>query len=228
MTKSPTYDLKPDKPKKYNPTGQEKTVSDLVSRRKADMQMFRTTVDKDWSDYQKQIEAIWQPYPDGRSSFSIPVTRALIELGISEEIRVPYTRQIRAEKEEYQDRATAYEEVRNLVGRIGHFDWNLLRNAYTCWGIGTSIIYTHFERTVKEQWEASFTALDDIDYKKKYVIQNGILVEDFNINNFYPDNQVTDYADANDTIAEQIVPWETFKTLENQSIYMNIDKVQPA
>jgi len=110
---------------------------------------------------------------------------------------------------------------------VNGYDWELLKNAYTCWLYGTSILHIHFERTVKSQYEATFSALDDIQYKKKYVIQNGILVQDFNINNFYPDNRVTEWEDAVDCYAEQIIPYDTFLELANQKIYENIDKVQP-
>lgn len=221
------FDLEAPKIDTYTPDETEKNIIALVDRRRAQMTMSRRSVDKDWSDYQAQIDAIWQPYPDGRSSFALPITRALIERGMAEEVRIPYQRQIRASQERYQDRALAYEEVRKEVGRRGNFDWQLNKNAFTCWGIGTSIIYSHFERTVKEQYDASFTALDDIQYQKKYIIQNGILVEDFNINNFYPDNEVTEWSEANDCIAVQIVPFETFRALANQPIYKNIDKVKP-
>lgn len=173
------------------------------------------------------MEAIWQPYPDGRSSFALPVTRALVERGIAEEIRVPVARIVKTERQEYQNRATAYEEVRNFVGRKNNFDWSILRNAYTCWTYGTSILYTHFERNINEQYDTIFTGLDTIDYKKEYIIQNKIMLDDFNINNFFPDNRVTEYSDAVDTIAIQVVPFEDFQALANQPIYKNIDKVQP-
>jgi len=226
--KKPPLELKDPKVENNFVTKEDQSIIDFVNGRCREMIMARHVVDKNWTLYQAQLEAIWQPYPDGRSSFAIPMTRALVERGIAEEIRIPITRIIKAERNDYQDRATAYEEVRNYVGRVNHFDWEILKNAYTCWTYGTSILYTHFERTIKEQYEASFSALDDIDYKKKYVIQNGILLEDFNINNFYPDNRVIEWADAVDCYAEQIVPYDTFLELQNQKIYKNIDKVQPA
>lgn len=227
MPKTPLPNLEEVEVKNSVNSQQDNETIAYVLGRFKDMQFARNVEDKNWTLYQKQMEAIWQPYPDGRSSFAIPLTRALVERGIAEEIRIPLTRVIRAEKEEYRAKATAYEEVRNYVGRTNNIDWELLKNAYTCWLYGTSILHTHFERSITEQSEPNFTSLNDVTYDSKYIVQNKILVEDFNINNFYPDNRVIDYDDAVDTIAMQVIPFEAFAEYENQAVYKNVDRVQP-
>ena len=224
---APKIDLWDPTVEHNNISKEDQSIIDFVNGRCKEMVIGRRTSDREWPNYQKQLEAIWQPYPDGRSSFAIPMTRALVERGIAEEIKVPITRIIQAERWEFEDKAIAYELVRKFCGRVNGYDWEILKNAYTCWLYGTSILHTHFERTVKSQYEATFSALDDIQYKKKYVIQNGILVEDFNINNFYPDNRVIEWDDAVDCYAEQIIPYDTFLEFANQKIYENIDKVEP-
>jgi len=225
--KEPPIDLKTPVVENHVNSREDEELITFVKWRCSDMSTARNIVDNNWKLYQQQMDAIWQPYPDGRSSFAIPMTRALVERGIAEEIRIPPTRIIRAERSEYDSKATAYEAARDYVGRVNNFDWELLKNSYVCWTYGTSILYTHFERTVKEQYEASFSSLDDVEYKKKYIVQNWIICEDFDINNFYPDNRVIEWADAVDCWAEQIVPYETFQELANQKVYRNIDKVSP-
>lgn len=131
--KTPTFDLEPPKIDSANNTREEDGIVSYVTNRYTAMKTARFAADKEWTNYQLQMDAIWMPYPDGRSSFALPLTRALVERGIAEEIRIPVMRQVRAERQDYQAQATAYEEVRKYVGRVGNYDWNLLRNAYTCW-----------------------------------------------------------------------------------------------
>ena len=168
--KETTFDLKdPEVPNHIN-SKEDQEIITFVKGRCSTMSSARNIVDNNWPLYQQQMDAIWQPYPDGRSSFAIPMTRALVERGIAEEIRIPVTRTIRAERDEYSSNATAYETAREYVGRVNNYSWEMLKNAYVCWTYWTSILYTHFERTVKEQYEASFSALDDVEYKKKYIM----------------------------------------------------------
>ena len=53
--------------------------------------------DENWITYQKQWEAIWSPYADGRASVNVPLERAIINLFIAEMIQ----RQVKIDVEAY-------------------------------------------------------------------------------------------------------------------------------
>ena len=95
---APKIDLEDPKIAHNNISSEDQSIIDFVNGRCKEMVTGRRTSDREWPNYQKQLEAIWQPYPDGRSSFAIPMTRALVERGIAEEIKVPNTRIIQAER----------------------------------------------------------------------------------------------------------------------------------
>ena len=59
---------------------QEQTYVSHVLARFNDMKVDRNIYDKNWPIYQKQIDAIFQQYADGRSSSTVPLATALIEL----------------------------------------------------------------------------------------------------------------------------------------------------
>lgn len=53
------------------------------------MQNARSVVDKDWEIYQKMLEAVFREYEDGRSSSTVPMAQAMLELFIADCIKIP-------------------------------------------------------------------------------------------------------------------------------------------
>jgi hypothetical protein len=95
----------------YVPTKDEKTKIDYVSRRFKDMKNARTIVDKDWETYQTMIDAVFTPYPDGRSSSTVPLSTAMLELYVAEALKIPTDYQFRSETSETATNAKALEYV---------------------------------------------------------------------------------------------------------------------
>jgi hypothetical protein len=95
----------------YVPTKDEKTKVDYVSRRFNDMKTARTVVDKNWDIYQTMIDAVFTPYPDERSSSTVPLASSIIELFVAEAIKIPTDFQFRSETSEHATNAKALEYV---------------------------------------------------------------------------------------------------------------------
>ena len=75
------------------------------------MQNARTAVDADWATYQKMLEAIFKPYEDGRSSSTVPLANAILELFIADCIKIPTEYKFRGETTKYNTQAKALEYV---------------------------------------------------------------------------------------------------------------------
>ena len=72
----------------YQPSPDEQVRTNYVKTRIAAMQAARTVVDKDWDIYQTMIDAIWTPYPDERSSSTVPLASSIIELFVAEATKI--------------------------------------------------------------------------------------------------------------------------------------------
>jgi len=58
------------------------------------------------------------------------------------------------------------------------------------------------------------------------MVKNEILMENFDIRRFYADNRVTDFNNATDCVAIQVISFEEFQCYKNNPLYKNIDYVQ--
>ena len=72
----------------YQPTEDEKVRTNFVIKRISDMQQARVVVDRDRNIYQTMIDAIWTPYPDERSSSTVPLASSIIELCVAEATKI--------------------------------------------------------------------------------------------------------------------------------------------
>ena len=81
------FELDKDYPQ-YQPSKDEEVRTNYVKNRIAAMQAARTVVDKDWDIYQTMIDAIWTPYPDERSSSTVPLASSIIELFVAEATKI--------------------------------------------------------------------------------------------------------------------------------------------
>jgi len=71
----------------------------------------RTIVDRNWQVYQDMIEAVFVPYPDGRSSSTVPLASAMIELFVAEAMKLETEWKFRADNTKYQTKVKALEYV---------------------------------------------------------------------------------------------------------------------
>ena len=190
------------------------------------MKIDRNIYDKNWPVYQKMIDAIFQQYADGRASSTVPLATALIELGVSEELAMPLDYKFEAKQEEQAQRDT-FEEVWENLWRTNNYAWEELKSSYDCWGIGTSVDFMHFERTIQEQNNPLLSNTFDLAWQKQFLVKNQISLERFDYRRFWADNRVTNFDLATDCIAVQVVSIDAFRTLAGNPVYKNIDKVAP-
>ena len=100
-------DKKNEKP--YQLTWPEKIKVEYVQKRFGAMRKARQKVDRHWETYQTMIDAVFEPYPDGRSSSVVPIASAIIELYVAETIKLKPQFQFRWENSKYDSQAKALE-----------------------------------------------------------------------------------------------------------------------
>jgi len=112
MDKLPVADFKQDKThKEYAPMEDETIKIGYIQTRFNDMRSARTAVDKDWNIYQTMIDAIYEPYPDERSSSTVPLASSMIELYVAEAIKISTEFKFKSETSEHSTNAKALEYV---------------------------------------------------------------------------------------------------------------------
>jgi hypothetical protein len=140
---------------------------------------------------------------------------------------MPLTYKFHAEVEKYETQKETLEEVWHKLFRRNNFAQQERMASYDAWGMGTSVEYMHFERTIQEQKNPFMDGVFDMNFKTQYLIKNDILLERFDYRRFYPDDRVNNFDNAIDCIAIQVVPYEEFLNLKDNPTYKNIDKVAP-
>lgn len=192
------------------------------------MKQARTAVDKDWDTYQTMIDAIFTPYPDERSSSTVPLASSMIELYVAEAIKIQTEWKFRSETSEHATNAKALEYVWKYDWRTKKRKQVFVDEEYICAGFGTSVKYTGFESSTVKQKD--YTIGEDLKpiWKDVEFKDEEIIVKNIDIRDFYIDNTVkTSIEDASDCILIQWLSYEKFKELESNPFYQNIDKVAP-
>lgn len=65
-------------------TPDEQAKISFIQKRFYSMNFKRIILDKSWDIYERQWQAPFIQYPDGRASSNVPLERAIIELAIAE------------------------------------------------------------------------------------------------------------------------------------------------
>ena len=217
--------LKPTK--EHTVSDAEQTKIDFVAQRFNDMNSVRTEVEKNWQIYQTMVEALYTPYPDERSSSVVPLLSSMVELYVAEANKLKTTYNFKGETKNFKEQAQALEYVWKYVWRKNKIDRELLWNEYVAAIFGFSVLYTWFESITRKQKD--FIVNDNLDYtfEEKEITNNKIFVKNFDIRNFwFDDNVKDDFDNAVDCIAEEYMPYEKFQQLKNNKIYKNIDEVE--
>jgi len=222
------FSMKSPNIKPYTPSEQDKQKLDYYRKRFTDMQQARVMVDKYWDTYQTMYEAIFRPYPDERSSSVVPLANAMIELYVADAMKLETQFKFKAETDDYKQQSKALEYVWKYDWRKNKRRKCFLENEYICATYWTSVIYTWFEQTTNLQEDPIIGDNYEITFQKKQVVDNSIIVKNFDIRNFYIDDQVQwEFNEANDCIAIQYVSREKFQSFKYNNIYKNLDKVMP-
>lgn len=212
----------------YVPSTDEKIKTGYVKNRFEDMRKARTAVDKDWNLYQTMINAEFTPYPDERSSSTVPLISSMIELYVADATKLGTEFTFKSETSEHSTNAKALEYVWKYDWRTNKRKQVMVDEEYICAGFGTSVKYTWFEsRTCKQ---SDYEVGDDMKPKwvEKEFKEEEIIVKNIDIRDFYLDDTVkTSIDDATDCILIQQLSYEKFQELEYNPFYKNIKKVAP-
>lgn len=212
--------------KEYQPSPSEKTKLDFVSTRFMQMSNSRQKVDRNWETYQTMIDAIFEPYPDGRSSSVVPLASAIIELYVAETIKLKTDYQFKWDNPSHKSAAKALEYVWKYDWRRNKRYKEFLRNEYITAWFGTSVIYSWFEKYIYTQEDPVMDDDMNFTFKKKEYEESKIVVKNIDIRYFYPDNHIQDdFDEANDCVYIQYVSYDNFQNFGNNPFYKNIDKI---
>lgn len=212
----------------YSPTKEEKELIGKVQTRFSAMKTARSTVDKNWANYHKMIEAVLVPYKDGRSSSNVPLSSALIELFVAETLKLETNFEFRGETGEYKTQAKALEYVRNYDWRKNNRKRVFNEQEYIAAWFGTSVIYTGFESYTKTQKD--MIVWDDLEIQRKDnpIKKERIIVEGVDLRRVYFDDQaLRDIEEANDAILIQWMSYDKFKEITKSKVFKNVDSVAP-
>lgn len=214
----------------YLPTHEDKTKTDFVKQRIDAMQRARVVVDRDWNTYQTMIDAIWTPYPDERSSSTVPLASSMIELFVAEATKIKTEFLFKAETSKHWANAKALEYCWNFLWRKNNWKKVMVENEYITAGFWTSVIYTWYESYQKIQSDAIINEeTGQVERKDNVVEKDGIIVNNVDIRQFYLDNEAIQWIDdANDCAVRQRVSYDKFVSMVKENpLYKNTEYVQP-
>lgn len=205
-------------------TSDEKEAVDFVITRYESMRRKRSKVDRNWPVYQKQFEAIFIPYADGRSRSNVPLEYIIIENLVSEAIQRKTNYTI-----ESTTSGTAFQE--KAVKKVWDWDWThydreveAIKNEYTCGIFGTSVTFNGFEIDRRIINDPSIDN-GELVYKKKWKIDSHVTLKNVDIRYFYPDDRVSDFNDAADCVYRRYVTKEYVQQLRNNPFYDIPEKI---
>jgi len=188
----------------------------------------RSVVDKDWAIYQKMLEAVYREYEDERSSSTVPLAQAILELFIADCVKIPTEYKFRGETTKYTTQAKALEYVWKYDYRKKNRKKEFRMDDYVAAAFGTSVMYVWFESFFKSQKD--FDVDDDlaINFKEKTFKKENIVVKSVDIRNFFIDDSAIDGIEsADDCIYTEQISYEKFMNFKKNPLYKNMDKVKP-
>lgn len=217
-----------EKQEPYVASDREQAVLWYIEKRFKAMQSARSVADKDWNIYQQMIDAIFEPYPDERSSSTVPLASAIIELFVAETLKLKPDFRFRADSSKYAQQARALEFVWKYDWRKNKRDKALNENEYTTAWFGTSVIYVWHESYTKSQFDMIVWDDNNITWEKKEIPVSNILLDNIDIRQFWIDDQVIDdVSQASDAIYRQWISFEKFANCCNGEWYKNTEYVSP-
>lgn len=129
--------------KEWTPSESDTAKLNYVDRRKQSMIADRKAVDRNWDIYMDMYEAIFEPYPDNRSSSVVPLGRALVEMYVAEALKIKTEFNFKCENsEKYGGKARVYEYVWKNDWRRNKRARQFMKQEYTAGAFGTAVMYT--------------------------------------------------------------------------------------
>ena len=199
--------------KPYTQSKEDELIVWYIARRKQEMATKRKVIDKYWSQFVKQFEALFIPYNDWRSASNVPLERAIIELYVAEALKRPTNFNFDWWIE-YEFQANVFEKVWEHIWSTWNFNSEILDNEYLTAIFWTSIIYNWYSKTYRIIEDFEWIDDDeDIIYQKKIETKAEIFMKNIDIRNFWIDDKAKKPDDAIDCIYEIYLSYEEFSNL---------------
>lgn len=213
----------------YNRTNDERIKLSKVEKDFMEMINARQSIDRDWDLYQQMIEAIPRNYQDDRSTSTVPLASAFIELFVAEAIKIPTEFNFKGETSKYKQQAKIRELVWKYDRRKNNRKEEVIDNEYTTAWFWHSVIRTWFEVETVVQHELVEVDEDgNMTWDEQELSEDKIILENIDPRCFYLDNNATrGMKDANKCMVRKRVGYEEFLNLENNKLYKNIEYVVP-
>lgn len=213
----------------YNRTNDERIKLSKVEKDFMEMINARQSIDRDRDLYQQMIEAIPRNYQDDRSTSTVPLASAFIELFVAEAIKIPTEFNFKGETSKYKQQAKIRELVWKYDRRKNNRKEEIIDNEYTTAWFWHSVIRTWFEVETVVQHELIEVDEDgNMTWDKQELSEDKIILENIDPRCFYLDNNATrGMKDANKCMVRKRVGYEEFLNLENNKLYKNIEYVVP-
>jgi len=118
------------------------------------MQAARTIIDRNRSIYQVMLDAIWTPYPDERSSSTVPLASSILELFVAEATKIKTEYNFIPETSKYLANTRAFEYSRKYLWRKNNWNRPIKKAEYICAAYGNVPLYIGYESYSKVQSDA--------------------------------------------------------------------------
>lgn len=213
----------------YNRTNEERIKLSKVEKDFMEMINARQSIDRDRDLYQQMIEAIPRNYQDDRSTSTVPLASAFIELFVAEAIKIPTEFNFKGETSKYKQQAKIRELVWKYDRRKNNRKEEIIDNEYTTAWFWHSVIRTWFEVETVVQHELVEVDEDgNMTWDEQELSEDKIILENIDPRCFYLDNNATrGMKDANKCMVRKRVGYEEFLNLKNNKLYKNIEYVVP-
>lgn len=231
MAKSlPVSDYKEQKDRpQYTPSKEDALKLARIEKDFQDMIRARAVIDKEWKYYQTMMDAIPKFYGDDRSSSTVPLATAVIELFVAKASKIQTEFIIKEDNSKYKKAARIRQNVWDYDWRTNKRRKEIIDNEYTTAGFGRSVLRTGFEIEKIKQFELEEVKEDgEMIWKENIITDEKIILENIDPRNFYMDNNATRGIEtAKKCMVRKRMGYDEFLDLENNKLYKNIEYVRP-
>lgn len=215
----PTYTWTPEEKKK-------------VGRMERDFQAMinaRAVIDKDRPLYQRMMEAIPRDYQDDRSSSTVPLASAIIELFVAKASKIQTEFTITGENTKYKQSALLRQKVWDYDRRTNNRREEIIDNEYTTAWFWRSVLRTGYEVETVKQYELDEVKEDgEMTWVDKDITEEKIILQNIDVRSFYLDNNTTrGIKTAKKCMVRTRKGYDDFLDLKNNKLYKNIEYVVP-
>lgn len=207
-------------------SSEEAKKIDRVMERFEDMKRKRTKATNRWPLFQKQFEAMWVPYSDGRARVNVPLEYAMTEQFVAEAIARKTVMDIKPASPGDEPRAFGLRMVRDYDWVKHNRDKEELKNEYKTAILGTSGIAVDYNLSRRVIHDPVQKDDGSVEFKKVMLQEGKVVYEDMDMRFFYPDDRAIDFDDAVDCVRRRFLTPEAVENLRYVGNYKNLEGLQ--